>query len=167
MCWQRVISLSLFTYMMRRSGDGLGFKMPKTFSRVQSLKSYVRFKLRICFTFSTIRLGSSVEAGEARDGGSFGVCHLDPATCPGHPVCLGHVGSLFLRATSHTRLRARDHYASNTLIGGKGGAGPSSLRTALEGPTEYIRPVPHRRQAHGMEACDWPWQGPIYAIAGS
>ena len=29
------------------------------------------------------------------------------------------------RATSHTRLRARDHYY--TLIGGKGGAGPSSL----------------------------------------
>jgi hypothetical protein len=29
------------------------------------------------------------------------------------------VGSL--RATSHTRLRARDHYTSSTLIGGKGG----------------------------------------------
>ena len=33
-----------------------------------------------------------------------------------------------LRATSHTRLRARDHNTSTTLIGGKGGAGPSSLR---------------------------------------
>ena len=32
-----------------------------------------------------------------------------------------------LRATSHTRLRACDHYTSSTLIGGKGGAGPSSL----------------------------------------
>ena len=26
-----------------------------------------------------------------------------------------------VRATSHTRLRARDHYTSSTLIGGKGG----------------------------------------------
>ena len=40
------------------------------------------------------------------------------------------------RATSHTRLRACDHYTSSTLIGGKGGAGPSSLHTTLEGPTE-------------------------------
>jgi hypothetical protein len=43
-----------------------------------------------------------------------------------------------LRATSHMRLRARDHYTTRTLIGGKGGAGPSSLHTTLEGPTEYI-----------------------------
>ena len=42
------------------------------------------------------------------------------------------------RATSDTRLRARDHYASSTLIGGKGGAGPSSLHTTFEGPTEYM-----------------------------
>jgi hypothetical protein len=34
-----------------------------------------------------------------------------------------------LRATSHARLRARDHCTSSTLIGGKGGAGPSSLHT--------------------------------------
>ena len=40
-----------------------------------------------------------------------------------------------LRATSHTRLRARDYYTSSTLIGGKGGAGPSSLPTTLKGPT--------------------------------
>ena len=40
-----------------------------------------------------------------------------------------------LRATSHMRLRAHDHYTSSTLIGGKGGAGPSSLHTTLEGPT--------------------------------
>jgi hypothetical protein len=44
-----------------------------------------------------------------------------------------------LRATSHTRLRARDHYyTSSTLIGGKGGAGPSLLHPTLEGPTEYV-----------------------------
>ena len=44
-----------------------------------------------------------------------------------------------LRATPHTRLRARDHHASSTLIGGKGGAGPSSLlHTTLKGPTEYV-----------------------------
>jgi hypothetical protein len=27
---------------------------------------------------------------------------------------------------------------ASTLMGGKGGAGPSSLHTALEGPTEYV-----------------------------
>ena len=43
-----------------------------------------------------------------------------------------------LRATSHTRLRARDHYTSSTLISGKDGVGPSSLHTTLEGPTEYM-----------------------------
>jgi hypothetical protein len=44
-----------------------------------------------------------------------------------------------LRVTSHTILGARDHYTSSTLIGGKGGAGPSSLLdTTLEGPTEYV-----------------------------
>jgi hypothetical protein len=42
------------------------------------------------------------------------------------------------RATSNTSLRAHDHYTSSTLIGGKGGAGPSSLHTTLEGPTEYV-----------------------------
>jgi hypothetical protein len=44
-----------------------------------------------------------------------------------------------LRATSHTRSRACDLYTSSTLVGGKGGAGPSSLlHTTLEGPTEYV-----------------------------
>jgi hypothetical protein len=44
-----------------------------------------------------------------------------------------------LRATTHTRLRASDHYAPSTLIGGKGRANPSSLlHTTLEGPTEYV-----------------------------
>ena len=43
-----------------------------------------------------------------------------------------------MRATLHTKLRARDHYTSSTLIGGKGGAGPSSLHTRLEGPMEYV-----------------------------
>ena len=43
-----------------------------------------------------------------------------------------------LRATSHTRLTGRDHYTSSTLIGGKGGPGPSLLHTTLEGPTEYV-----------------------------
>ena len=38
-----------------------------------------------------------------------------------------------------TRLIARDHFTSSNLIGGKGGAMPSSLPTVLEGPTEYIR----------------------------
>ena len=42
-----------------------------------------------------------------------------------------------LRATSHTILRAYDHYTSSTLIGGKGGAGPSSLHNTHEGQMEY------------------------------
>ena len=33
-------------------------------------------------------------------------------------------------------LRACNHYTSSTLIGGKGGAGPSSFHTTVEGPTE-------------------------------
>jgi len=36
------------------------------------------------------------------------------------------------------RLRAHDHYTPSTLIGGKGGAGPSSLHSMLEGPTKYV-----------------------------
>ena len=43
-----------------------------------------------------------------------------------------------LRVISHTRLRACDHYTSSTLIGGKSKAGPSSLHTTLEEPTEYV-----------------------------
>ena len=43
-----------------------------------------------------------------------------------------------LMATSHTRLRARDHHTSSILIGGESGAGPSSRHTTLEGPTEYV-----------------------------
>ena len=36
---------------------------------------------------------------------------------------------MVFRATSHMRLRARDHHTSSTPIGEKGGAGPSSLHT--------------------------------------
>ena len=36
------------------------------------------------------------------------------------------------------RLGARDHYTSSTLIGGKGGVGPSLLHTTLEGPMEHV-----------------------------
>jgi uncharacterized alpha/beta hydrolase family protein len=44
-----------------------------------------------------------------------------------------------IRVTLHTRLRVRDHYISSTLIGGKGGAGPSSLHTMLDRLTEYVK----------------------------
>ena len=44
---------------------------------------------------------------------------------------LGSCAKRSLRATSHMRLRARDHGTSSTLICGKGGAGPSSLHTTL------------------------------------
>ena len=40
--------------------------------------------------------------------------------------CLGHF--------TH-EIEARDHSTSSALIGRKGGAGPSSLHTTLEGPT--------------------------------
>ena len=60
--------------------------------------------------------------------------HKDDGT-PWNPLMLSIYG-LQLRATSHTRLRARDHYTSSILIGGKGGASPSSLHTKLEGPTK-------------------------------
>ena len=43
-----------------------------------------------------------------------------------------------LRATSHMRLRARDHFSSITLVGGKGKAGPSLIHIMLEGPMEYV-----------------------------
>jgi hypothetical protein len=46
---------------------------------------------------------------------------------------------VYIRATSHTRLKARDHYIWSTLIGGKGGAGPNSLHSTLEGPTENVK----------------------------
>ena len=42
------------------------------------------------------------------------------------------------RATSHTGLGACDHYTSSTLIGGKGGAGPSSHHNTLDRPTDYM-----------------------------
>ena len=41
-----------------------------------------------------------------------------------------------LKATSHTRPRARDHYTSSTLIGGEGWAGATLVHTTLEGPME-------------------------------
>ena len=44
-----------------------------------------------------------------------------------------------LGATSNTRLRARDHYTSSTLVGGQGGAAPSSLLHAMrKGPMEGV-----------------------------
>ena len=57
--------------------------------------------------------------------------------------------SNMLRATSHMRLRARNHYTLSTLIGGKGGAGPSSLHTMLEGPTKYVN-ARWRSSLHGF-----------------
>ena len=66
-----------------------------------------------------------------------GKSHVDPC------VKLGHwhncsTSTTLVRATPPTRLRARDHYTWSTLVGGNGGAGPSSLHTTLEGPTECI-----------------------------
>ena len=49
-----------------------------------------------------------------------------------------HIDKAGLRATAHTRLRARYHYTSSTLIGGKGGDGPNSVHTTVEGPMGYM-----------------------------
>ena len=61
-----------------------------------------------------------------------------------------------IRATSHTRLRAPDRYTSSTPIGGKGGAGPSSLlHTMLEGPIECVN-AKWKESLHGfMHGIKW------------
>jgi hypothetical protein len=56
-----------------------------------------------------------------------------------HALSHANMNVVTIRATSHTRLRAHDHYTSSSLIGGEGRAGPSLLRTTLEGPTEYVK----------------------------
>jgi hypothetical protein len=59
------------------------------------------------------------------------------------------------------KLRARDQYTSSTLIGGKGGAGLTSLRTMLEGLTEYISKCKMDVKStwiptwHGMDHVSW------------
>jgi hypothetical protein len=55
-----------------------------------------------------------------------------------HILSLNREQQRTAKATSHTRLRARVRYTSSTLIGGKGGAGASSLHITFEGPTEYV-----------------------------
>ena len=59
-----------------------------------------------------------------------------------------------LKATSHTRLRAHDHYTSSTLIGGKNRANPSSLHTTFEGPIKYVNArwmLSSHKLPHGIE----------------
>ena len=55
--------------------------------------------------------------------------------CEYYNILVSKNTPLALMATSHARLRTRDQISSSTLIGGKGGAGPSSLHTRLKGPT--------------------------------
>ena len=54
-----------------------------------------------------------------------------------------------VRATSHTRLRAHDHYTSSTLIGGKGGAGRFTLRLRDQ-RSRALHWVPMPTHAHGI-----------------
>jgi hypothetical protein len=66
-----------------------------------------------------------------------------------------------LRATSHTKLRACDHCTSSVVIGRKGGAGPSSLHTMLEGPMEYVNARWMQKSTwslewHQMNHVSWP-----------
>ena len=58
------------------------------------------------------------------------------------------------RVTSHTRLRARDHTTSSTLIGGNGGAAPSLLlHTTLGGPTNGV--CKYARWMWSLHGFDW------------
>jgi hypothetical protein len=59
-------------------------------------------------------------------------------SCPFLVVVAQRISTLNIvsRATSHMRLRACEHNTSSILIGGKGGAGPSSLHTTLDKPME-------------------------------
>jgi hypothetical protein len=50
----------------------------------------------------------------------------------------GRLRVVYLRATSHTRLRTRDRYTSSTIIDGEGGSGPSSLHTTLAWGTNGV-----------------------------
>ena len=75
-----------------------------------------------------------------------------------HFFC-GNFGSQAeLRAASHMKLRACDHYyASSTLIGRKGGAGLSLFHTSrLEGPTEYVSARWMESLVHGfLRGIEW------------
>jgi hypothetical protein len=60
-----------------------------------------------------------------------------------------------IRATSHMRLRAHDHHISSTLIGGKGGVGPSSLHITLKGPTEFVNARWIKRLHGFLHGIEW------------
>jgi len=61
-----------------------------------------------------------------------------------------------LRATSHMRLRTRDHYyISSTLFGGKGGACLSSLHITIEGSTEYVTADGCKVYMDSLHAIEW------------
>ena len=57
----------------------------------------------------------------------YSILYIPPTHFRHHQWWALTLGSSGPRGTSHTRLRARDHYTSNTLIGGKGG-GAITLR---------------------------------------
>ena len=61
-----------------------------------------------------------------------------PKTCMLVVVWTKARGDPAARATSHTRLSTRTHYTSSTLIGGKGGAGPSSLHSIYAWGTNKV-----------------------------
>ena len=68
------------------------------------------------------------------------MCLLDDFQGPldSHGHGSWYVCKVVLMSTSYMRLRACNHYALSTLFGGKGGAGPSSRHTMLEGPMKYV-----------------------------
>jgi hypothetical protein len=71
--------------------------------------------------------------------------YMSLSNLPHHVMKIWHFDNLWTtsymnaqRGPLHTRPRAREHYTSSTLIGGKGRARPSSLQTTLEGPTKHV-----------------------------
>ena len=79
-----------------------------------------------------LRARTTLHDSESVLGPHLNTSHVGPSRFHGHGSCLICEAAL-LRATSHTRLRACDHYTSSTLIGGEGGAGPSSLHNYARG----------------------------------
>ena len=66
--------------------------------------------------------------------------------------------------------RAHDHDThSSTLLGGQGGAGPSSLHTTLEGSTEYVKArwmKSLRNMWPGPQQGHWSWKNEIIVRSG-
>jgi hypothetical protein len=95
-----------FSALWPSEGVGLIERSTESFSRTCRVPPRVR----------------SSRASSEREGPGF-----QKVGCDCFLECLLPRKEVEIRATSSTRLRARDLYTSRTFIGGKGRAGPSSL----------------------------------------